>query len=140
MNSDKFLKFKAMKHPGGENTAMQDTINWNCLPFYSFSDADDLAFLMIHLQPIAPYWKDLGLQLGINFGQLNVIEATQLHIPGGPAAFLQEMLFKYLNFAPPSHPHPTLEKLCEALRSPTIMQDRVAFDLEQEYQARSTGL
>ena len=95
---------------------------------------------MNYLQPIAYCWKELGLQLGINFGELNVIEATRLLIPGGPAAFLQEILFRYLNFAPPSHQHPTLEKLCKALRSRAIRQDRLAFDLEQEYQARSTGL
>lgn len=106
----------------------------------SFVDPDDLGFLLNHLQLIASHWKDLGLQLGLGLEELKTVEATPILIPGGPVAFLQEILHKWLNFAPPSHAQPTLTKLCEALKSPSVKQNRVAHDLEQQYWAQSTGM
>ena len=103
-------------------------------------DPNDLGFLMNHLQPIASHWKDLGLQLGLYFEELKTVEATPILIPGGPVAFLREILHKWLNVAPPSYAQPTLTKLCEALTSPSVKQNRVAHDLEQHYQAKSTGM
>ena len=107
---------------------------------YPLVDPDDLGFLMNNLQPIASHWKDLGLQLGLGLEELKTVEATPILIPGGPVAFLQEILHKWLNFAPPSHAQPTLTKLCEALKTPSVKQNRVAHDLEQQYWARSTGM
>lgn len=95
---------------------------------------------MNHLQPIASHWKDLGLQLGLYLEELKTVEATPILIPGGPVAFLREILHKWLNFAPPSNAQPRLTKLCEALRSPSVKQNRVAHDLEQRYQAQNTGM
>lgn len=95
---------------------------------------------MSHLNCIVAVWKDLGLQLGLKLEELNAIEAAPLHIHGGPAAFLREVLHKWLKGLPPSHTRPTLSELCEALRSPAVKEHRVADDLEQQYQARSTGL
>ena len=92
---------------------------------------------MEHLQPIANHWKALGLQLGLSYGELNTIEATPLLIPGGPAAYLREVLSKWLDRIPP---HPTLTKVCDALRSHTMDQSRIALELQQQYQTRKTGL
>ena len=78
-------------------------------------DPDDLPFLLDHLQPIAGHWKAFGLL-----------------IPGGPAAYLQEVLTKWMNHAPP---FPTLTKLCDALRSHTVDHSRTALELEQQYQS-----
>ena len=58
----------------------------------SFVDPDDLGFLMNHLQPITSHWKDLGLQLGLGLEELKTVEATPILIPGGPVAFLREIL------------------------------------------------
>ena len=103
----------------------------------SSPDPDDLAFLMNHLQPIASHWKAFGLQLGLSSGELDTIAATPLLIPGGPAAYLQEVLSKWLDRAPP---FPTLSKLCGALRSRAVDQSRFALELEQQYQTQRTGL
>ena len=107
---------------------------------YPLVDPDDLGFLMNNLQPIASHRTDLGLQLELKLEELKTVEATPILIPGGPVAFLREILHKWLNFAPPSHAQPTLKKLCEALKSPSVKQNRVAHDLEQQYWARSTGM
>lgn len=100
-------------------------------------DPDDLAFLMDHLQPIASRWKPFGLQLGLLPGELDTIAATPLLTPGGPVAYLQELLSRWLNHAPP---FPTLTKLCDVLRSPTVDQSRIAQALEQQYQTQKAGL
>ena len=92
---------------------------------------------MNHLKPIASHWRALGLQLGMLYGELSTIEATPLLIPGGPVAFLREVLSQWLDHAPP---YPTLTKLCGALRSHAVDQSRIALELEQQYQTLRTGL
>ena len=109
----------------------------NLWHFCIFLDPEDLAFLMNHLKPIASHWRDFGLQLGMLDGELSTIEATPLLIPGGPVAFLREVLSKWLDRAPP---FPTLTKLCGALRSHAVDKSRLALELEQHYQSRRTGL
>ena len=92
---------------------------------------------MNHLKPIASHWRAVGLQLGLLYGELQVIAATPLLIPGAPVTYLQEVLSKWLDRAPPS---PTLTKLCGALRSHAVDQSRIALELEQQYQTRRTGM
>ena len=103
----------------------------------SSPDPDDLAFLMNHLQPMACQWRAFGLQLGLLPGDLDTIAATPLLIPGGPAAYLEAVLTRWVNRAPPL---PTLAKLCDALRSCAVDKSRVALELEQQYQTQRTGL
>ena len=92
---------------------------------------------MNHLQPVASHWRPFGLQLGLLSGDLDTIAATPLLIPGGPAAYLEAVLTKWMNRAPPL---PTLSKLCGALRSRAVDQSRIALELEQDYQIQRTGL
>ena len=103
----------------------------------SSPDPDDLAFLMNHLHPMAGHWRALGLLLGLVSGDLDTIAATPLLFPGGPAAYLEEVLKRWMNRAPP---FPTLKKLCDSLRSRAVDQSRIALELEQQYQTRRTGL
>ena len=107
---------------------------------HSLPDPHDLAFFLEQLLPIASHWKDLGLQLGLTLNELTTIENTPLLIPRAPTSFLREMLHRWLNQAPPSHPFPTITKLCDALRSYTVGEERVAYDIEQKYQAQRKGL
>ena len=60
-----------------------------------------------------------------------------LLIPGGPPAYLEAVLTRLVNRAPPS---PTLTKLCDAPRSHAVDKSRVALELEQDYQTQRTGL
>ena len=92
---------------------------------------------MNHLHPIACHWRAVGLQLGLLPGELGVIEDTPLLIPGGPVAYLREVLSRWLDRAPPL---PTLSKLCGALRSRAVDQSRIALELEQQYQTWRAGL
>ena len=92
---------------------------------------------MNHLKPVANHWRAVGLQLGLLYGELGVIEATPLLIPGGPVAYLQEVLSRWLDRAPP---FPTLKNLCDALRSHAVDQSRIALKLQQQYQTRRAGL
>ena len=92
---------------------------------------------MSHLKPVANQWRAVGLQLGLFYRQLGVIQDTPLLIPGGPAAYLREVLSRWLDHAPPL---PTLSKLCDALRSRAVGQSRIALELEQQYQTRRTSL
>ena len=103
----------------------------------SSPDPDDLAFLVNHLQPMASHWRPFGLQLGLLSGDLDTIAATPLLIPGGPPAYLEEVLKRWMNRAPPS---PTLSKLCDSLRSCAVDQSRIALELEQQYQTWKTGI
>ena len=103
----------------------------------SSPDPDDLAFLTNHLQPIASQWRAFGLQLGLLSGDLDTIAATPLHIPGGPAAYLEAVLTRWMNRAPPL---PTLSKICDALRSRAVDQSRIALELEQQYLTQRAGL
>ena len=92
---------------------------------------------MNHLKPVANHWRAVGLQLGLLYGELGVIAATPLLIPGGPVAYLQEVLSRWLDRA---RPLPTLTKLCDALRSRAVDQSRIALELQQQYQTRRAGL
>ena len=92
---------------------------------------------MNHLQPVASHWRPFGLQLGLLPGDLDTIAGTPLLIPGGPAAYLEAVLTRWMNRAPPL---PTLSKLCDALRSCAVDQSRIALELEQQYQTLRTGL
>ena len=103
----------------------------------SSPDPDDLAFLTNHLQPMASFWRPFGLQLGLLPGDLDTIAATPLLIPGGPAAYLEAVLTRWMNRAPPL---PTLSKLCDALKSRAVGQSRIALELKQDYQTQRTGL
>ena len=107
---------------------------------HSLPDPHDLAFFMKQLLPVTRNWMDLGLELGLTLKELKAIESMPLLISGGPTTFLREMLHGWLNRAPPSHPFPTITKLCDALRSCTVREERVAYDIEQQYQAQRKGL
>lgn len=104
--------------------------------FLSHVDFNDLSSLMEQLRPVTSSWKFLGLGLGLTMGELNEIEGMPLLIPGGPAAFLQEMLHRWLKRAPP---FPTISVLCDALRRSTVGEGRVAYNLEQRYLAQKAG-
>jgi len=107
----------------------------------SFPDPQDLPFLMEQLRPLSNSWKFLGLLLRLTVGELNEIESMPMLIPGGPAVFLEEMLNRWLKQAPPFHPFPiNPHEVCDALRSCTVGECRVAYDLQQQYWAQRTGL
>ena len=107
-----------------------------CNGYYLLPDFRDLDFLKENLQPIANKWRAIGLQLGLSSEDLDRIETTPILIIGGPASFLEEVLSKWLDCAPPS---PTLTKLCVALKSHEVRQSRMTQELKQHYKTKRTG-
>ena len=93
---------------------------------------------MNHLKPIASHWRALGLQLGMLYGELSTIAATPLLIPGGPVAFLREVLSKWIVYIL-CNTIPHISMLCGALRRHAVDQSRIALELEQHYPTRRTG-
>ena len=93
-----------------------------------------MVFIMNCLRPIAFNWKSIGVQLGLSCGELNTIAAIPLLIPGGHAAYTEEVLSRWLKRAP----FPTLTDLCDALSA--IGQKRIAHELKQQYQTEKAGM
>jgi len=78
-------------------------------------------------QRVAPYWVELADQLGMT-SDVSTIRGTPDNVT--PSLFLRDLLFRWLNKG-----HPTLEKLCQALRSDDaiIGGAQVAIELEEEF-------
>ena len=77
-------------------------------------------------------WQLIGLALGFDPEDLKIIEHMPTLIPIGPVAFLKEMLHQWLKWCPPTHRWPTVSSLCEALRSPTVGNERLADTLKDQ--------
>lgn len=94
-----------------------------------------------HLQPLlhsigssaAPKWRRIGTALNFTKGVLDTIAATHENMVGGPIDCFTDMLDRWLRWAPPKHSLPTLETLCGALREDTVGEERLAFELEQNF-------
>lgn len=80
---------------------------------------DDLKQLVERLHPVQPKWYDLGLQLGIPSGNLDVIKSDN-----ETSAAFREMLKQWL-----AGKEPSLEQLSEALQTKTVGQDWLGQDI-----------
>ena len=69
------------------------------------------------MKPAASQWKTIGDTLGFLDFNLTEIQHSPLLIPEGTPGYFREMLSRWLRWAPPNHPWPTIEKLEMALQS-----------------------
>ena len=74
-------------------------------------------------------WREIGMNLGFTENELSAIprepgRTQELH-------YYSAMLMKWLNWAPPKHYLPSIQRLSSALRE--VGKERVAFELEQNY-------
>ena len=90
----------------------------------------DLQVLLDLTGKAAPEWKGVGLQLGFLANELYEIESKPLLLPGGSTAYYCELLSRWLDWAPPNHPFPTVSALAAALRK--IGKERTAYELEKK--------
>ena len=75
----------------------------------------------------AANWRALGRELGFTHDELTeVIRCSGLH---GDKDYMDELLSRWLRWAPPKHPLPCVEDLATALRS--VGEERTAYDLMQ---------
>ena len=81
---------------------------------------DDVRWLVEKLYPVQPKWYELGLQLGIPLGRLDVIKKDN---PETSTAFI-EMLKQWL-----AGKEPSLEKLSGALQTKSVGQDGLGLDI-----------
>ena len=95
-----------------------------------FLEEKDLQLLISVVGRAATRWKEVGLVLGFLKSELDEIEKTLVLTARGPEAYFQEMLSRWLDWAPPKHYLPTTSTLVEALRSSTVRKERLAYDLE----------
>ena len=74
-------------------------------------------------------WKDVGRELGFTEEQLSCI----VREPGrtGERDYYSAMLQKWLNWAPPNHPSPSIQQLSAALRE--VGKEKLANDLDFKY-------
>ena len=116
---------------------------------FSFSDTvltlHDLDTLFCALCPFAASWKEIGQELGVHLEVEQTVPQKKLElevertVPNSkPVALLHQLLCAWLSSSEASSDQcskqPTLEKLCSALRSPSVMGgEGVASDLEQHW-------
>ena len=96
---------------------------------------EDHSWLFQKIKKVSVKWRDVGVALGFSFDKLEPIANkgslnTDEH-------YMQELLSRWLKWAPPNHPLPCLEDLATALRS--VEEERTAYDLMQIMESESTG-
>ena len=93
-------------------------------------DEDDL---YTFIKSAAPHWKDIARALKMTHVQTKDIIST----PGltQQSDYFQEMLHRWLKWAPPVHPLPTTEDLADALRA--VGAEGVAYKLVKSSQFMS---
>ena len=75
----------------------------------------------------ASNWRDVGKSLKFSHDQLKAIaNAKSLNTDDH---YMQELLSRWLKWAPPNHPLPCVEDLATALRS--VGEEKTAYDLMQ---------
>jgi hypothetical protein len=89
----------------------------------------DVNFLTNELFITAAKWREIGMGLGFVYGELNNIAATG---PGaGPVECLTRMLADWAEWPNSRHKNnPTLDKLCEVLRTVLVGEGALANELE----------
>lgn len=91
---------------------------------------DDIRYLMEHLYKYAYKWKEIGISLGFHHGELENISHTFPR--SDPQRLLTEMLNQWAQWPTASHRNnPTLEALCDTLRSGPVGLGAAASDLDE---------
>ena len=93
-------------------------------------DGDDL---YTFIKSATPYWKDIARALKMTHVQTKDIISTSGLTQ--QSDYFQEMLHRWLKWAPPVHPLPTTEDLADALRA--VGAEGVAYKLVKSSQFTS---
>lgn len=89
---------------------------------------EDVPFLMENLRKCSHKYSFIGLGLNFSNDEIKNIEGT--YPRGSPEVFLNEILDQWTNWPTKDHPdHPTLEKLCEVLRSGLVKHGALSIDI-----------
>ena len=110
----------------GTSHSQPDTMSYNQLAGQQLS-VDDLHVVMKELNDVRANWYSIGVQLEVSVGTLKAIKEQYLN---NPSDCLREAFTTWLKS---STPHSTWSKIVDALRSSTVVESRLAADLEQKY-------
>ena len=100
--------------------------NWSSSSI-DFKDENlSLKLLINRLKPVAARWHDFGIQLGVNPDRLSELQCHTRDVK----RYLSDMLMQWLVNHEPA---PTVDDLLDALRSPDIMEIRLAAQLKKKY-------
>ena len=83
-----------------------------------------MRLLLNKLKPVTAGWHSFGIQLGVDPNKLSELECHVRNVK----RYLTDMLAHWLN----DH-EPTVKDLLDALRSPAMMEKRLAAKLEEKY-------
>ena len=101
------------------------------LPTALVLDDDHLPLLLSFAKRASAKWRKIGVSLKFEDAVFNEIETS---ISNGEAvACFTELLTRWLKRAPPKHSLPTLEAMLEALREDAVGEERIAYNLEQDF-------
>lgn len=87
---------------------------------------------MVLLRGVFTKWYQVGLALGFDTADLDIIQHKPLLIAEGPVGYFREMLVQWLKWSPPTHDLPTILSLCSALRNPFVGDEWLAKGLRKE--------
>ena len=90
----------------------------------------DLNTLLTIMSSAAAKWISIGLALDFTKRELSIIANTPANT--GPVQCLTDLLGHWLNRAPPQHKRATVEAMMEVLRSPIVVEETLAVELDQK--------
>ena len=90
-----------------------------------------MGILLVVCRSAAPRWRAIGIHLGIDVAELDIIRSNPELIVEGVEGYFQEMLTMWLKQAPPKHQLPCLESLAYALRN--VREERLAMELPESF-------
>ena len=74
-------------------------------------------------------WKEIGRGLGFKKAELDEISTENAR--NSAVDYLEALISRWLNWAPPTHPFPNQKDLAAVLRSPEVKEEALAFTLGQ---------
>ena len=85
-------------------------------------------------------WEKIGLGLGFLLSELNQISNNVTLLSSGPVSFLQKLLSQWVQWPTDSHrAKPTLQALCETLRTSYVGLGGLAEKVEKELKYSVNG-
>ena len=100
----------------------------------------DVAALMNRIHNFSDKWNNIGLILGFTQPELNQIETNLSLLTSSPGSFMKKLLSQWVQWPTKDHStKPTLEALCEALRSSLVGLGQLAEKVEREMKHAMDG-
>ena len=100
----------------------------------------NITVLMRLMHNFSDKWRTIGMELGFTLAELNQINSKPLLLITAPTSYLTELLSQWVEWPTVNHPtKPTLEALCETLRSSVVGLGSLAEKVEREMKCHMIG-